>query len=161
MTDQNVKSFFDFMIRPIDIFNFFKLKSVEELQSVPDIGPEIARSIFEYFHNVHNEKFIDKLAKAGVKILHDPTLSRRSPGPNGAAKPTAKIFVLTGILKSLTRDQAKEKIRQLGGDISESVSKKTNYVIVGYSPGKKYDQAEKLGVKVLDEAGFLKLLSSL
>ena len=66
--------------------------------------------------------------------------------------------MLTGTLSSMSRDQAKEKIRSLGGDISESVSKKTSYVIAGAEPGSKKDKAEKLGVTILDEQAFLKLL---
>ncbi|MBO8595501.1 NAD-dependent DNA ligase LigA, partial [Staphylococcus aureus] len=67
-------------------------------------------------------------------------------------------FVLTGTLTSMTRDEAKEKIRALGGDISESVSKKTSYVVAGENPGSKIDKAQKLGVAILDEQKFLNLL---
>ena len=67
-------------------------------------------------------------------------------------------FVLTGELETLTRDEAKDKIRELGGDVSESVSKKTSYVVIGKTPGSKYEKAKKLGVKILNEKEFLKIL---
>jgi DNA ligase (NAD+) len=69
-----------------------------------------------------------------------------------------KTFVLTGSLSSLSRETAKEKIRELGGDAAESVSKKTDYVVAGVAPGSKYEKAKKLGVKILDEEEFLKLI---
>lgn len=68
------------------------------------------------------------------------------------------MFVLTGELETLTRDEAKDRIRELGGDISESVSKKTSYVVAGQTPGSKYKKAKKLGVKVIEEKQFLKLI---
>ena len=71
-----------------------------------------------------------------------------------------KTFVLTGQLKMLSRDEAKEKIRELGGQVSESVSKKTNYVVVGKEPGTKLDMAKKLGIKIIVEKEFLKLIQS-
>ena len=73
-------------------------------------------------------------------------------------KLAGKTFVLTGTLETLGRDEAKDKIRELGGDISSSVSKETNYVVVGAEPGSKYDRAKKLGTKVVDEKEFLKML---
>lgn len=125
--------------------------SQEELQSLPDVGGVMAHSIYEYFNDPVNQKFLEELKQGGVQILA-PTAK---PPSSKLAKQT---FVLTGGLEKLTRDEAKEKIRNLGGEVSESVSRKTNYVIVGSEPGSKYEQAEKLGVKVLNEAEFLKLL---
>ena len=68
------------------------------------------------------------------------------------------MFVLTGGLKSMSRDEAKEKLRALGGDVSESVSKKTDYVVAGSEPGSKFEKARRLGIKVINEAEFLKML---
>jgi len=83
-------------------------------------------------------------------IMHKPQISK--------LKFQNLSFVLTGELESMTRDEAKEKIRALGGDISSSVGKNTDYVIVGKSPGSKYDKARGLGVKIIDEKEFLKML---
>ncbi|MDE2019522.1 MAG: NAD-dependent DNA ligase LigA [Patescibacteria group bacterium] len=127
--------------------------SLEDLQAVPDIGPKVAQSIYDWFHAARNVEFMERLEKAGVEvevpssILHPPS-----------SKFSGKTFVLTGSLESMSRDAAKEKIRALGGDPSESVSKKTDYVIVGAEPGSKYEKAKKLGVKIINEKEFLKML---
>ena len=93
-----------------------------------------------------------RLEKAGVKIKRQEIRFK-------SQKLAGKTFVLTGVLKSLTRDEAKERIRSLGGDTSESVSRKTNFVVVGENPGSKREQAKKLGIKILSEQEFLKMLS--
>ncbi len=121
---------------------------LEELEKIQDIGPVVAKSIYKWFRQERNREFLEKLEKVGVKIEKLET-SRKLQG---------KTFVLTGGLESMTRDEAKEKIRELGGDISESVSKKTDYVIIGLEPGSKYDKAKKLGIKIINEKEFLKLL---
>ena len=122
----------------------------EELQSVADIGPRVAESIAEWFADKSNINLIDELLDSGVKI--------ESPKPKATNLPLAgKTFVITGGLETMTRDEAKAKIRSLGGTISESVSKKTDHVIVGSDPGSKADKAEKLGVSILNEEKFLNL----
>jgi DNA ligase (NAD+) len=85
----------------------------------------------------------------GIKIVKGEAVKGKLAG---------KTFVLTGGLEVMSRDEAKEKIRALGGNVSESVSKKTDYVVVGNEPGSKYDKAKKLGVKILNEQEFLRLL---
>ncbi|NMB48705.1 NAD-dependent DNA ligase LigA [Candidatus Kuenenbacteria bacterium] len=128
-----------------------KSASLEDLQAVPDVGPVVAESIFQWFHEPNNLKFIDQLLAHGVKIekaAHELT----------TGKLTGQTFVLTGTLESFSREEAKAKIRALGGELSESVSKKTDYVVVGDNPGSKLDKAEKLGVKILDEQEFLRLV---
>lgn len=129
-----------------------KLKgaSLEELQKVMDIGPVVAKSIYEFFREKRNLKFIEKLKKVGVEIIFEK--KKRYQPLKG------KIFVLTGALESMTREEAKEKIRELGGEVSESVSKKTDYVVVGKEPGSKLEKAKKLGIKTLTEKEFLKML---
>jgi DNA ligase (NAD+) len=124
----------------------------EELMAVPDIGPVVARSIHEFFKRPHNRKVIDKLLKAGIRW---PAIKPRSE----AELPLkGKTFVLTGALESMTRDEARDAIQELGGKVSSSVSKKTDYVVVGAEPGSKADKAKELGVAMLDEKAFLKLL---
>jgi len=119
---------------------------LEELESIKDVGPVVAKSIYEWFSQQRNKRYLVKLEKAGIKI--------ENPKRTGH-KLKDKTFVLTGEMRSLTRDEAKEKIRQLGGDISESVSKKTDFVVVGKEPGSKYDKAKKLNIKVINEREFL------
>ncbi|OGG87529.1 hypothetical protein A3B87_02820 [Candidatus Kuenenbacteria bacterium RIFCSPHIGHO2_02_FULL_39_13] len=127
-----------------------KKASLEILENVPAIGPVVAQSIHNYFNDDKNIKFIEKLEKNGVKIiLPFPPLTK-----GGLA---GKTFVLTGSLASLSRDQAKQKIRALGGEVSSAVSKNTAYLVAGAQPGSKYDKAKKLGVKIIVEKEFLKL----
>jgi DNA ligase (NAD+) len=127
--------------------------SLEDLSQVADFGPVVSRSIYEWWHDDHNERLLAKMAANG--------LSLKIIGPKISAKNNAvfaKSFVLTGTLSGLTRDAAKDKIRLLGGKISESVSRLTDYVVAGDNPGSKYDQAKKLGIRILSEAEFINLL---
>jgi len=123
----------------------------EELQNLPDIGPQVAKSISEYFSDEGNQKYLEELL-SNVKIE-----DVKNDGKN--LKLDGKTFVLTGGLEKLTRDDAKDKIRELGGNISSSISKKTDYCIVGIKPGSKFEKAKKLGVKILDETKLLKLIN--
>jgi DNA ligase (NAD+) len=142
----------------VDLANYFgsieKLKKAtkEELERIPDVGPEVSESIYNWFRQKRNQKLIDDLLRVGVKILLPEKVSK---------KLTGLTFVLTGSLETMTREEAKEKIRLLGGEISETVSKKTNYVILGKDPGSKFEKAKQLGLKMLNEQEFLKLLKSL
>ena len=129
----------------------FKKITLENLQKAPDIGPKVAQSIYDWFHDPKNENFLDRLERAGVIVVAEKL-------DVGSEKFIGKTFVLTGSLESLTREAAKEKIRTLGGDISESVSLKTDYVVAGSEPGSKYEKAKKLGVSILNENDFLRLL---
>ena len=126
--------------------------TVEELQEIRDIGPKVAESIYIWFHNEPNIKFLEKLDKAGVKI----EILKSQNSKNLILK--GRNFVLTGSLDSISRERAKEKIRDLGGEVSESVNKKTDYVVAGSEPGLKYEKAVKLGIEILGEKQFLDLL---
>lgn len=139
------------MERPKDIFGFLKKMSVEDLQTIRDIGPKVAESIHTWAHEKRNEKLIEKFDKVGVRIesYKSSVISHKLKG---------LTFVLTGTMEKMSREEAKEKIKSLGGDASESVSKKTTYVVAGENPGSKYDKAKTLGVKILKEQEFLKLL---
>jgi len=137
--------------RPGDLLNVVRNYSLEKLQEIPDIGPKVAGSIYSWFREPRNIKFIERLGKAGVEI---EAYKRHA----ASDKLKGKIFVLTGSLESMPREVAKEKIRELGGDVSESVSKKTDYVVVGSEPGSKLERAKRLGVKILNEKEFLALL---
>ena len=127
-----------------------KKASLEELQKIMNVGPMVAKSICAFFQEKRNLKFIEKLKWVGVEIISEKKPKRQIL--------EGKTFVLTGSLGSMAREEAKEKIRLLGGEISESVSKKTDYVLVGKEPGSKFEKAQKLGVKTINEKEFLKIL---
>jgi len=129
-----------------------KKVSLEEIESIYDFGNIMAKSVYEWFHNTHNLKLLEKLEKNGVKVK-----SRKLKV--GSKKLEGKTFVLTGTLAGLTRDEAKVKIRELGGNVSSSVSKNTDYIVAGSEPGSKYDKAKKLGVKIIEEKDFIKMIS--
>ena len=125
----------------------------DELQQVPDVGPVVAQSIAQFFAEPHNREVIERLRAAGV---HWEEGERAPRAPESAI--SGKTFVLTGTLLTLTRDEAKEKIEMLGGKVSGSVSRKTDYVVAGADPGSKFTKAQELGVTILDEAGLIALL---
>jgi DNA ligase (NAD+) len=127
--------------------------AIDELQKVQDIGPVLAANIRSFFDEAHNREVIRRLRARGVKW---PGVVR--PAADGPLD--GKTFVLTGTLSSLSRDQAGDRLKALGATVSGSVSKKTDYVVVGESPGSKADKARKLGVKILDEAAFLEILKN-
>lgn len=124
--------------------------TLEQLQEANDIGPKVSESIYQWFRDKHNIELLNKLADAGIVFGKETFVT--------GGKLSGVTFVLTGTLETMSRDEAKEKIRALGGDTSESVSKKTTYVVAGAEAGSKKEKAEKLGVKVLDEQEFLKML---
>ena len=125
--------------------------SFDNLESLEEIGPVIAESIVNYFKNRKNTGVIDSLKKSGINMKM--TMHIRSEMPL-----TGVSFVLTGTLKSYTREEAKELIEWLGGKVISSVSSKTNYVVYGEDPGSKFDKAKALGVKLIDEKEFRKML---
>ena len=129
------------------------MASQEELENIPDVGQVVAQSIREWFASKENQKLLSRLLRAGVVIQNSLQV---------LAEKTLKglTFVLTGSLESITREEAKEKIRAAGGDISESVSRKTSYVVVGENPGSKLQNAKDLDVKTLPEKEFLNLIKS-
>ncbi|MBX4205125.1 MAG: NAD-dependent DNA ligase LigA [Candidatus Doudnabacteria bacterium] len=124
--------------------------TVAEINAIPNIGEVVSRSVHEWFAQKANKELVKGLIKAGIKI---ETIKIKTTPLTG------KSVVVTGSLDSMSRDEAKEAVRKAGGDWVSSVSKNTDYVVVGDSPGSKADKAEKLGVKIIDEKEFLKLLS--
>ena len=129
-----------------------ELATIEELNGVKDIGGIVARSIYDWFRNKYNKKLLEKFKKAGLTYLRQE-LSQKSN------KFKSLTFVFTGTLDTLSRERGEEIVRENGGDVSSSVSKETDYVVVGEEPGSKYDRAQKLGVKILSEKEFLRKLS--
>lgn len=121
------------------------------LQQAPDVGPVVARSIRQFFDEPHNREVIRKLREAGVTWAEQEPAPARPPG-------AAKVFVLTGTLERMTRDEARARIEALGHRVAGSVSKKTDYVVAGAEAGSKLAKARELGIEVLDEAGLLEWL---
>ena len=127
-----------------------KTAALEELQKIKDIGPIVAKSIFDWLSLKRNLEFLEKMEKVGIEIILEKKVNY---------KPLeGKTFVLTGTLKTITRQEAKEKIRSLGGEVSESVSKKTDFVVAGKEPGSKFKIAKELGLKIINEQKFLELI---
>jgi DNA ligase (NAD+) len=121
---------------------------------VQGVGPRIAKSVIRFFADKHNQRMVHRLKKAGVQMSSTKKYVRSSQQFSG------KNFVLTGTLTSMTREEAKQKIESLGGKVVSSVSKNTNFVIVGAEAGSKREKAQTLGILLLDEQKFLTMLQS-
>jgi len=124
---------------------------VEKLNAIDQIGPIVAESIFNFFANEENRKTVKKLLENGIKF--------QTSDKSQATSLMGKTFVLTGSLQEMTRSEAKEKIENMGGKVTSSVSGKTDFVVCGESPGSKLQKAEKLGVKILNEKQFLEIIT--
>lgn len=124
----------------------------EELEALPEIGPVIAESVYEYFRDETHLAIIDKLSRAGVNLVQE---KRKTEGPLAGL-----TIVVTGTLTRFSREEAEAAIEERGGRASSSVSKKTSFVVVGENPGSKLQKASQLGVPVLDEEQFVRLLES-
>ena len=124
--------------------------SEEYLAALREIGPEVARSVTAFFSGESNLRTISDLLAAGVRYSAAP--------PKTSARLHGKSFVLTGSLQSMTREEARSRIEDLGGRAASSVSGKTSYVVIGADPGAKAAEAEKRGIPLLDEAAFVALL---
>ena len=128
--------------------------SWEELMQIPGIGPRIAESAAHFFAQEENQRVIARLRDAGVRMEEEG--EARAP----ASSPLeGKVFVLTGALEGFSREEAKEAILQRGGKIASSVSRKTDYVVAGKDPGSKLQEAQRLGVRILDQQEFQDLLT--
>lgn len=125
---------------------------IEKLQSIYEIGPQIAQSVFRFFRDKHNLEIIERLKSAGLNF--EEKKENKSININFYGK----TFVLTGELNDFTREEAKSIIENLGGKVTSSVSKKTNYVLVGSNPGSKYEKALSLKIPLLTESEFKKML---
>jgi DNA ligase (NAD+) len=133
-----------------DIIKYFPEIKSEDWLGIKGIGEKSAESLIQWFNDKNNLKLLEKMEDLGVKVGF--------PKLQVMKELQGKTFVLTGELENFTRDQAKDMIRLAGGDISSSVSKKTDYIVAGASPGSKYDKAKKIGVKIIDEEEFIKLM---
>ncbi len=125
--------------------------SLEDLMDIDGIGDKVAEAIHEWFNGEKNVKYLKKFQRVGVKLTVEDQSEKSDKLKN-------LIFVITGTLPALSRDKAKELIKQNGGKATSSISKNTDYVLAGSEPGSKYDKAEKLGVKIIDEKKFLEMI---
>lgn len=135
--------------------NNLKNANLQDYEMIMNIGPVVAKSIFEWFLKKDNLRFLEKLEKSVV-------ITNKSPQNNSLKNQKLKglTFVLTGSLQTTSRDLAKEKIRDLGGKTTESVSKNVNFLVAGTEPGSKLQKAEQLGIKIIDEKKFLEMLKN-
>ncbi|MBU2028722.1 NAD-dependent DNA ligase LigA, partial [Patescibacteria group bacterium] len=126
----------------------------EDWAEIRGIGEKSAASLEKWFNNKNNISSLIKMKNLGVEVL----IPRLSGSARSGEARQNKTFVLTGELSGFTRDEAKDMIRKAGGDISSAVSAKTDYILVGNNPGSKYDKAKKLGVKIISEEEFKKMI---
>jgi DNA ligase (NAD+) len=129
--------------------DFFRL-SEEELMEVEGIGPEVAASVHRFFGEKKNRESIDRLKKAGVKVIE--------PKAKEKGKLVGRAFVFTGALKDFARDEARTLVESMGATTASSVSKKVDFVVVGEDPGSKFDKAKELGIKTITEEEFKKMI---
>lgn len=134
-----------------DLHKELKKLTPETLNDIEGIGDKVAESIYEWVQDKKTESQLNKFDRVGIRLLIPPR--------SRSDKLRGQTFVITGTLPSLSRDQAKELIKQHGGKTSSSVSKKTDHVLAGSEPGSKYETAEKLGVNIIDEKKFLAMIS--
>jgi DNA ligase (NAD+) len=114
------------------------------------IGPEVAASVHQFFRDKKNKGSIDRLKKAGVKVIE--------PKAKEKGKLAGKVIVFTGALQGFERDEARNLVESMGGTTASSISKKVDFVVVGEDPGSKLDKAKELGIKILTEAEFKKMI---
>jgi DNA ligase (NAD+) len=129
--------------------------SVEELTTVPAIGPRIAESVASFLQEQGNRQLVEKLRQAGVRLEEEVT---EEPGEPGERPLTGMQFVVTGRLAAFSRSQAETRIKELGGSVTSNVSRKTDFLVVGEDPGSKLEQAQGLGTRLLTEEEFTELL---
>lgn len=137
--------------RALEVANF------DDLQAINGIGPVVAQSVVDWFAESENKQMLKRLLKQ-IKIV-PVSLQKAAPGTKAVSSIFGKTFVLTGTMANLDRQAASDKIRELGGSVTSSVSTKTSYVVAGENPGSKLDKAKELGVTVLDETAFIKMIS--
>jgi len=125
--------------------------SKDEIEAIHEIGPSISESVIRYFNNDQNLKIVEKLKKSGLILVSKGKLKKSN-------RLEGKSFVLTGTLSTMSREEAKEKIQNHGGSVVSSISKNTNYVVVGENAGSKLDKAQKFGIEILSEEQFLELI---
>jgi DNA ligase (NAD+) len=122
----------------------------KELQAASDIGPTVAGEVLAYLSSDHGRQTVATYLENGVEVLDAPKVEQKLKGQK---------FVITGTLSQLGREEAKDRVRLMGGSVADAVSKKTDFVVVGENPGSKADKARELGVQILSEEEFLRMVS--
>jgi DNA ligase (NAD+) len=145
----------ELLAREFPNINDLMKASVERLSRISGIGSVLAQSIYDFFHSAAGQKAVEELRSLGVKLTED---AKPSPAALGGADLTGKTFVVTGTLENYSRDEIERLIKDLGAKATGSVSKKTDYVVAGENAGSKLDKAKELGVTVLTEKEFDKLI---
>lgn len=154
--EENAKILAEFLKRkkeikkPIDLWEVGNKIRKEEFDIIPGFGPQLVKSIYDWFHNENNKIFLQKLTDYGIQIIEEIKVKE------GPLK--GKIFCFTGELDKYTRNQAQEIVERLGGESVEVISKKVDYLVVGKNPGSKLQKAQKYNIKILSEEEFLKLI---
>lgn len=133
-----------------DLISAFQRLSLEELGHLDDIGPIVAKSIYDYWHDKSNLVFLTKFQDNGVSLFKNKETH--------SGELYDKVFLLTGVLHGLTRAEAKDRIKEKGGVVKDTLSKGIDYVVVGEKPGSKYEKAKEMGIKILYEEEFKKLI---
>ena len=146
----------ELIVQQIPTLQALSEATAEDLEAIEGIGPVIARSVAEWFTVARNRQLVADLEAAGLNVERLPEEAPPEVAEDSAV--AGKTFVITGTLESMGRKEAGEHIKKQGGKVSSSVSKKTDHVVAGASPGSKLAKAEELGVSVLDEAAFLALI---
>ena len=141
----------DLLARRLKALDAIMNAEIGDLESIPEIGPRTAEGIVDYFARSENREMIEDLLASGVRIANNEEGA-------GDLPLAGKRFVLTGTLATMTRSEATRAIKERGGEVSSSVSGKTDYVVIGENPGSKAAKARRLGVATLNEEGFVSLL---
>jgi len=137
-------------LSPLNLLGFLKEKSIEEFMQIEGFGMAASQSLHDSFNEKRTQELFEKFDRVGIKLTHDVVLNN--------SKVAGKSFVITGSLKEIGRQQAKDAIKKAGGISQSDVSSKTGFLVVGEEPGSKLKRAQELGVEVLSEAQFLELL---
>ncbi len=147
------------LARYFNNFSSLEKADVETLQKIPDVGLIVAQSITEFFIENHNIDVVRKLFSVGIELIENLDV-QKTQNNNNASLINGSTFVLTGTLPNLSREIVTEKIENMGGKVTSSISKKTNYLVAGNAPGSKYEKARDLGVTILNEGELLELIQN-
>jgi DNA ligase (NAD+) len=131
-----------------------KSKAAKDRGIVTEVGRVVAQSVLDFFASVAGKKMLRRIKELGIEPKSEKVSARKA----AELQLAGKTFVLTGTLPSMTREEATKKIQALGGHVTGGVSKRTDYVLAGAEPGSKFDKAKELGVRIIDEAAFRKML---